>query len=206
MDAVAGPYRLTHPARSEMRYPIAAPVDRPLNDHISIVLAAQRGDRDAFGELYGRFGRFVNAILLARVPRDAAADLTQDVFLHAWTTIGTLREPAAFGGWIGAMARNRATDYGRRSVREVELDDHHANRDAPDVTAEAGEALAAIRELPEAYRETLLLRLVEGCSGREIADLCGLTPESVRVNLHRGFKLLRERLNPRRSGLGNDAR
>jgi RNA polymerase sigma-70 factor (ECF subfamily) len=48
--------------------------------------------------------------------------------------------------------------------------------------------------LPEAYRETLTLRLIEGCSGPEIAELTGLTPDSVRVNLHRGFKLLRERL------------
>jgi RNA polymerase sigma-70 factor (ECF subfamily) len=42
-----------------------------------------------------------------------------------------------------------------------------------------------------------MLRLVEGCSGREIAALCGLTEDSVRVNLHRGFKLLRERLGGR---------
>ena len=144
--------------------------------------------------MYGRYGRFVHAILLARVQPDAAADLAQEVFLHAWTMIGTLREPAAFGGWIAAIARRRAIDYFRRRPLEVELDDRHASRDAPDVTLEAAEAVAAIRDLPEAYRETLLLRLVEGCSGREIAELCGLTPESVRVNLHRGFKLLRERL------------
>ena len=134
------------------------------------------------------------AILLARVPYDAAADLAQDVFLQAWTMIGTLREPAAFAGWIGAIARRRALDQMRRQPREVELEDRHAGRDAVDVTLEAAEAVAAIRDLPEAYREPLLLRLVEGYSGREIAEACGLTEDSVRVNLHRGFKLLRERL------------
>ena len=51
-----------------------------------------------------------------------------------------------------------------------------------------------IRELPEAYRETLVLRLVEGMTGPEIAGRTGLTPASVRVNLHRGMKLLREKL------------
>ena len=66
--------------------------------------------------------------------------------------------------------------------------------DRPDLVAEAQRALAAIRALPEAYRETLVLRLVEGLSGPEIAAVTGLTPESVRVNLHRGFRLLRERL------------
>lgn len=108
--------------------------------------------------------------------------------------IGTLREPAAFGGWIAAIARRRALDQIRRRPREVELEDRHASRDALDATLEAHEAIAAIHDLPEAYREPLLLRLVEGCSGREIADVCGLTEDSVRVNLHRGFKLLRERL------------
>ncbi|HEX6323359.1 MAG TPA: sigma factor-like helix-turn-helix DNA-binding protein, partial [Vicinamibacterales bacterium] len=60
--------------------------------------------------------------------------------------------------------------------------------------AEAAAAVAAIQDLPEAYRETLALRLVEGLSGPEIAAATGLRPDSVRVNLHRGFKLLRERL------------
>jgi pimeloyl-ACP methyl ester carboxylesterase len=66
--------------------------------------------------------------------------------------------------------------------------------DRPDVSAEARAAVAAIHAMPEAYRETLALRLIEGLSGPEIALVTGLTPESVRVNLHRGFRLLRERL------------
>ena len=59
---------------------------------------------------------------------------------------------------------------------------------------EAATALAAIRSLPEAYRQTLMLRLVEGMSGDEIAERTGLTSGSVRVNLHRGMQLLRESL------------
>jgi len=54
--------------------------------------------------------------------------------------------------------------------------------------------LAAIQRLPEAYRETLVLRLVEGMTGPEIAERTGLTPGSVRVNLHRGMQMLREAL------------
>ena len=68
---------------------------------------------------------------------------------------------------------------------------------ASDATAARVEALAVlalIRTLPEAYRETLVLRLVEGLTGPEIAERTGLTPASVRVNLHRGMKLLREKL------------
>jgi RNA polymerase sigma-70 factor (ECF subfamily) len=173
---------------------IAAQADRIVGDQVRIVVAAQRGDREAFGVLYARFARFVHAILLARVPADVAPDLAQDVFVQAWTMLRTLREPAAFAGWIAALARRRAIDHFRAGRHEVPLQDTHANRDAPDLTVQANEAVAIIRDLPEAYRETLLLRLVEGCSGAEIAELCGLTPDSVRVNLHRGFKLLRERL------------
>jgi RNA polymerase sigma-70 factor (ECF subfamily) len=62
------------------------------------------------------------------------------------------------------------------------------------IEAETLVVLDAVRRLPEAYRDTLLMRLVEGMSGHEIADRTGLTPASVRVNLHRGMKLLRERL------------
>ena len=62
------------------------------------------------------------------------------------------------------------------------------------IESETMEVLDVIRKLPDAYRETLLMRLVEGMSGAEIAERSGLTPASVRVNLHRGMKLLRERL------------
>ena len=58
----------------------------------------------------------------------------------------------------------------------------------------ATHAIRAIRALPEAYRETLLMRLVEGMSGPEIAHATGMTPASVRVNLHRGMHKLRQAL------------
>jgi RNA polymerase sigma-70 factor (ECF subfamily) len=59
---------------------------------------------------------------------------------------------------------------------------------------EAAAALNTIRTLPRAYRETVIMRLVEGMSGAEIAERTGLSPGSVRVNLHRGMQLLRRRL------------
>ena len=64
--------------------------------------------------------------------------------------------------------------------------------------AEALQILSVIQSLPDAYRETLTLRLVEGMTGPEISALTGLTEGSVRVNLHRGMKQLRERLEEQR--------
>jgi RNA polymerase sigma-70 factor (ECF subfamily) len=160
-----------------------------LDDTIRAVAA---GDHDAFSRLYADFSRLVHAILLGRVPRRDVDDLVQDVFVTAYTRIRELREPAAFGGWIATIARNRATDYLRQSREPVELPDEVPGGDA--IEAETFAVLEVIRGLPEAYRDTLLMRLVEGMSGQEIADRTGLAPGSVRVNLHRGMKLLREKL------------
>jgi RNA polymerase sigma-70 factor (ECF subfamily) len=160
----------------------------------ALVGDAALGDREAFGELYGRYSRAVHGVLIARLPREDAEDVLQEVFMHAFAHLKDLREPAAFGGWICAIARRRAIDHHRRAYSTLPLVDDVAASDQPDVTTEAHGALDAIQALPEAYRETLVLRLVEGLTGPEIASLTGLTPDSVRVNLHRGFRLLRERL------------
>ena len=116
----------------------------------------------------------------------------QDIFLHALKKLNTLRDPNAFGPWIGMIARNRAMDFHRKSRETVEVTDDLKSSDATET--KAAEILEIIRSLPDAYRETLVLRLVEGMTGPEIAERTGLTPASVRVNLHRWMKLLREKL------------
>lgn len=160
----------------------------------ALVAAAALGDREALGALYSRYSRAVHGVLMARLRPSDAEDVAQEVFMHAFARLKDLRDPAAFAGWICAIARRRAADHHRRAHPTSQLVDNVAAGDRPDVTAEAHDALAAIQALPEAYRETLVLRLVDGLSGPEIAEATGLTPDSVRVNLHRGFKLLRERL------------
>lgn len=156
--------------------------------------AARGGDEEAFAELYRRFGRAVHGIIAARLPIDDVADLVQDVFLQAWSRLPELRDDRAFAGWISMIARRRAADHYRRRHAFEPLPAGLVATDQPDVSAEARGAVAAIHAMPEAYRETLALRLIEGLSGPEIAIVTGLTPDSVRVNLHRGFRLLRERL------------
>ncbi|HET9270300.1 MAG TPA: sigma-70 family RNA polymerase sigma factor [Vicinamibacterales bacterium] len=162
-------------------------------DVARLVRSAQSGDGDAFTQLYQRFARMVHGVVLARIARTEVDDVVQDVFMAAYQRLGELREPAAFGGWLAAIARNRAADHGRRlvpvhPVAEAAIRPHAHDR------VEALAILEAIRSLPEAYSETLVLRLVEGMTGAEIAERPGLTPGSVRVNLHRGMNLLRETL------------
>jgi RNA polymerase sigma-70 factor (ECF subfamily) len=160
------------------------------------VLAAQAGDERAFEALYRRYARVVHCILLSRLPASEVEDLVQEVFLTALNKLRSLREPAAFPGWIASIARNRATDHLRGMTPEEELDDRLPSRSSSAADhAEARRALLAIQALPEAYRETLTLRLVEGLTGPEIAERTGLSHGSVRVNLHRGMQLLRESLS-----------
>jgi len=159
-----------------------------------LVALARDGDRAAFTRLYDRYARMIHGLLVARVPRPDVDDLANDVCLAAWGRLASLRDPAAFGGWLATIARNRAADFHRATIESTELS---ADLGAPDRTPARTEALAVlavIRGLPEAYRDTLVLRLVEGMTGPEISARTGLTEGSVRVNLHRGMKLLREKL------------
>jgi RNA polymerase sigma-70 factor (ECF subfamily) len=158
----------------------------------ALVRAVLDGDREGFGRLYDLYAPLVHGILLARVPRTEVDDLVQDIFLHAFKKLHTLRDSSSFGPWIAMIARNRAVDYYRRSRETVEITDDLRGTDKQE--SKAAEILDLIRSLPEAYRETLVLRLVEGMTGPEIAARTGLTAASVRVNLHRGMKLLREKL------------
>src|SRR5688572_18336633 len=171
-----------------------APAERPaVTDTARLVRSAQGGDGEAFAQLYQRFARMVHGVVLARIARTEVDDVVQDVFMAAFQRLAELREPAAFGGWLAAIARHRAADQGRRLVPVRPVMDEAAPARTHQ-QAEARAVLEAIRSLPEAYSETLALRLVEGMTGAEIAERTGLTPGSVRVNLHRGMKLLREKL------------
>jgi RNA polymerase sigma-70 factor (ECF subfamily) len=147
----------------------------------------------------------VHGVLLAKVPLGEVDDLVQDVFVLALRRLSTLREIGSFGAWLAAIARNLAKDYHRRAAPEDQLTaDLSENETEHPLTSgdhegAAAAILDAIRSLPEAYREPLILRLVEGMTGPEIATRTGLTPGSVRVNLHRGIQQLRERLSPNSS-------
>lgn len=162
-----------------------------VDDLATVVHAARRGDRKAFAELYRRFHRAVHGVVLAKLAFGDAADVTQETFAIALERLPQLTDPAAFPGWLMSIARHRAIDFIRGKKPTDELADIAVP--APR-SAEVAQVLAALRALPEAYQETMILRLVEGMTGPEIAAQTGLSPGSVRVNLHRGMKLLRERL------------
>lgn len=163
-----------------------------------LVPRAQRGDAAARDAVYAAFAPVVHAIVLGRVGSAHVADVTQEVFCSVFASLKNLRDPEALPGFVCAAARNAAFDVLRRRQRTPAaspIDDVAATEPSPAQRAEqrdlADRVLGCIRELPEAYREPLLLRLVGGLSGQEIADRTGLTHGSVRVNLTRGMAMLR---------------
>ncbi len=157
-----------------------------------VVEAARGGDARAFAELYRRYSRSVHAVLLSRLGPEEAREAAQDVFMTVHLKLAGLQDPAAFGPWVHAIARNHAVSVlRRRGARPVEEPLTDLPTRAPGESGLRERVLDLIRSLPEAYRETLMMRLVEGLTGPQIAEATGLAPASVRVNLHRGMELLR---------------
>src|SRR5256885_16393185 len=126
---------------------------------VALVKAVLEGVRDGFTQLYDLYAPLVHGIVLARVPRAEVDDLVQDIFLHAFKKLHTLRDGSAFGPWIAMIARNRAVDFHRRSRETIEINDELRGRGTQEFGA-AGD-LGLIRSLPDAYPATLRLRLVE---------------------------------------------
>jgi RNA polymerase sigma-70 factor, ECF subfamily len=173
---------------------------------------ARAGDPAAFRALYEHFAPMVHAVLLSHARAQDADDLMQDVFLSAWRGLHRLQRDEHLGGWLAVIARNRARRAHTRAppATEALLDEPPdpaslgAQRGegagsgwgaAPGEARDAAEAaLALLSRLPQAYRETLAMRLVEGLTGPQIAAATGLTHGSVRVNLTRGMKLYKELL------------
>ena len=159
-----------------------------------LVADAQAGSRMAFARLYARYAGMVHSIAICRVPPEDAADVVQEVFLRALRQLKRLRNTRAFGAWLAAIARNAVLDVQRQGRGRTEVEEEPSRAGTQHDEMEARAALRAIRSLPTAYRETLMMRLVQGMTGPEIAERTGLSAASVRVNLHRGMKLLRRRL------------
>ena len=174
------------------RPPAAETADARLRPEFYLVGRAAAGDREAFNDLYKMFAPMVHGIVLTSVPYQEAPDLVQEVFITAYEKLHSLREPNAFGGWLARIARNRAAEFHRQRRPSEEVSDDMGGPKS--ATAEAAEILEVIRSMPDTYRETLILRLVEGMTGVEIAEMTGRTHDSVRVNLHRGMEILRQKL------------
>ena len=154
----------------------------------SLANRSRSGDRAAFEALIHRTGRWLYARLYLQTgDPHRAEDLTQETFLTAWRRIGELSDSAAFRGWLAAIAhsvlldsikRERSKKRFRPGSTPMELDTL-ANADAsPGEAADAAEqrqrALVMLRNLPEQFREPLMLRYLGGADYETISRQLGL--------------------------------
>ncbi|MCE4027167.1 RNA polymerase sigma factor [Microbacterium sp. Au-Mic1] len=144
------------------------------------------------------------------VPVDDADDVAQYALLRAWRSIEQLHapEPGQMCSWLDAIARNAAIDLARLRLRRPESMLPQDVRDEQDVSGEVemrvilDGALEALRGLPEALREPLLLNVVDQLSATEIAERLGITPVTARQRIARARKALN---SCRRSGMSEHA-
>jgi len=136
-----------------------------------------------------------------------AQDLVQDTYLRAYRFFGSFREGTNCGAWLSAILRNvfiNTIDRNRRQSRMVRLSetgeyrlDLIADSDPTDEIHEAlfsDDVAAALDEIPIVYRTVVILACVDELSYKEIADTIGCPIGTVMSRLHRGRRLLRERL------------
>jgi RNA polymerase sigma-70 factor (ECF subfamily) len=175
----------------------------------ALVVRARAGDRAAFEELVRRTSRLVFARLYLDVGRsDRAEDLLQETFLLAFRSLHRLEDADGFRPWLLTIAHNVLIDDARRSSRlkrtaptaDMHLSELPSPGPAPDEMAERSEVrqrvLSVLRSLPTEYRLALTLRYITGADYETISEQLGLTNGSLRGLLHRGLKMLRDRLPP----------
>lgn len=174
---------------------------------LALVKRASDGDRVAFEELVRRSSKLVFTRLYVEIGcPHRAEDLLQETMLQAFRSLPKLSDPTAFRPWLLTIAHNVLIDAARREARKKRaapstselLTTVAANSAPPDEAAEQEETrqrvLAALRSLPDEYRMPLALRYLTGADYDSIGEQLGLTNGSLRGFLHRGLKMLRERL------------
>ncbi len=169
----------------------------------SVVALAASGDHQAFAELVRRRQGMVRG-LMRRLCGDPAfaEDLAQQAFVQAWRQLGRLQSPAAFGGWLRAIAVNVWLQEARRSPAKFETP--QAEPPEPDVAGRPEDELAAARldlsrallRLKAAERVCVVLAYAEGLSHGEIAEATGWPLGTVKSNVARGAERLRSWLAP----------
>ena len=178
----------------------------PFSD-AALVAAARGGDTRAFERLYRLYsGRVLGVCLRMTRRRDIAEDCVQQTFIRAWRNLAAFEGRSAFSTWLHRIAVNEVLTYARNHGTRVEATQEDAIEESDDATAssssganeyDAGEVMdveRALSTLPEGSRHVVVLQAVYGYSHEEVADMLGIAVGTCKAQLHRGRRLLRERL------------
>jgi len=173
-------------------------------DDRTLVEASLAGDAGAFTRIVERYQTAVCSVAYSSVGDFALSeDVAQETFLRAWRRLAELRDQNRLGAWLCGIARNVAYEHLRRRRRDAPAEteapeDVPSTAARPDEAAMASERAAlvwgALEDLPEPYRETLVLFYREGQSARAVAEAFGTTEENTRQRLVRGRQMLKEQV------------
>jgi RNA polymerase sigma factor (sigma-70 family) len=164
------------------------------------VAAARLGSREAFAALVGHYQGLVSATTLNIVGDfQQSEDIAQEAFLRAWNQLAELSDPAKFPAWLCGIARNCSKNWLRRQERNplaqstefFDIADKPATESKPLSEAEVQMVWRSLADIPETYREPMLMFYRHGAKITEIADALELTEEAVRQRLSRGRKMLK---------------
>lgn len=180
----------------------------PVEDAV-LVTRAQGGDRKAFRELVERHQQSITLTVVSMLGRSSDVDdVVQDVFLKCYQTLDKFRGEAAFATYIKKMAMNKSLDVLRRRKRFfgrfLSKDDEtrfiaepvYDTRDTIELDEQARFVHAAIDALPAKHRAVVVLRMIEGYSTEETAQLLDLAYGTVLSRLSRAQKKLKDVLAP----------
>lgn len=175
-------------------------------DEESLVRACVEGHPEAFDEIVARHRRLVYQVCYRFAGNaEDAADLAQDVFLRAYRAIGRFKGQSSLPTWLYRIAVNACLNkVGERRGAMEPLDQHGDVAAAgPDAVGQllaeerASQVRAAIARLPEKQRATLILRIYQELSHREIAVVLGSSEGAVKTNFFHALKNLRRLLGGR---------
>jgi RNA polymerase sigma factor (sigma-70 family) len=173
-------------------------------DDGSIIHRCLNGESEAFGILVDKYREGIYAFAYAKLRdfRDAQ-DVTQEVFVKAYTDLRTLRRWESFSFWLYRIASTRCKLWIRTQSRRIDRD--FIEDQAPGIledsslesyrASQMGESVwEALDLLPDAYREVLIMHYFGGMSSKEISRAIGISPVAIRVRLNRGRARLREEM------------
>ena len=171
------------------------------SDERTLVLRAKDGDQPAFEILYERYNDRICRYLTRMTGNDGVGcELTQEVFLKAWESLLSLRDPSRFASWLYRIATNRAYNYQEHAklLHMIPWEEYAARTEAPSLAGpeeqvEESELLAlALARVSQTYRPCLILYVVEEYSQRQIAELLQIKETSIGRYVSRGKEELRQ--------------
>lgn len=172
-------------------------------DDVALVRASQRGDRDAFGALVSRHASSIVSLTTRMLGAADADDVAQDTFVAAYKALATFKFDSKFSTWLYRIGVNKCTDAlrarktagtsidaGADDSASMEVADHQTPHWELEQSELAGELDRGIRALPDVYRESFILKHVEGLDYDEMSAILGVNRDTLKMRVYKARTLL----------------